>query len=252
MLLISSLLLLSLCGKCIAKTDWYWPEPSRTSSSNPQSRNETWYIGEVKELKWASDLDAYDIGLTQGRQDADHGSVFIFRKGNWTSSLTQTHMFWVVQSFHFDLSLTDSFYLQINDHKVPASQRTFRGTTYFTIKPAPQNSSNTCPSNNNTTIPPLTNQPLVDRKAKLVGMWLGLGLGVPLLLALASIAFLLTLSRRAKQNHFVESKNGYDNTLKELTRDKEYHKPPGCNEVHEVADRDIVHEAPEWNAAFPR
>lgn len=154
-------------------------------------------------------------------------------------------MLWTVQSFaSFDLSLTNTFFLQIND-----GNRNVKATNAFIIQNATPNATNTCPLNNTTTSLSETGLLLPDRKARLVGIGLGVGLGVPLLLALASIVFLLTSSRRVERAGSPDTKLGVNTTVEEPREDfYYYHEASGQNEVYEASNRDTVHEAPEGNA----
>lgn len=161
-------------------------------------------------------------------------------------------MVWSVQIFNFDLRTTDFYYLQINDQIFTPGGgigATFRPTNYFVIKPATQNTTGTCTPINNTTALPESNPLLPDRKTRVVGIGLGDGLGVPLLLALASLAFLLTSSRRVERDGPPETNIGVKNTVEEQPRKDfdNHYEAPGQNEVYEASDCDVVHEAPDGN-----
>lgn len=242
MLSIISLLLFSFSKICVAiRIDWFSPEPYKPSSS----QKEIWFEREIKELIWTSDMPEYGIYLTQNRHESPLAKwVCIFRQsldilfplqklrltnsplGKGKNETAQTHMLWTVQTFlSFDLSLTNSFFLQIND-----GNHNFIATNNFVIKNATQNTTDTCPPNNITTALPLG---------------LGVGLGVPLLLALAGIAFLLTSSRRGERDGLPYTKIGADTIVEEPRKDFYYHyEAPSQNEVHEVSHNDVVHEAP--------
>ncbi|RDI78592.1 hypothetical protein Vi05172_g11493 [Venturia inaequalis] len=235
MLLTIALLFFTFGKACIAaRAGWYSPEPF--SASSPQT--EIWYEREIKELRWDADMDDYGIYLTQGKQKNPLGDwVCIYHKQK--NNTSQSRMLWNVQSFpSFDLGLINSFWLQINDNK-----GTFRTTNSFSIQNATRNATSTCPSNNTTTTPGSG-----PNKARMVGIGLGVGLGLPLLLTLASLAFLLISSRRVKRDGLPETKLGVETTMEEPKKDAYHHQEAsGLNEVYEISNHDVVHEAPVGN-----
>ncbi|KAE9988904.1 hypothetical protein EG328_005614 [Venturia inaequalis] len=255
MLLTIALLFFTFGIACIAaRAGWYSPEPFSASSL----QTEIWYEREIKELRWDADMDDYGIYLTQGKQNNPLGDwVCIYRQSYETHSslqelrltilpsdkqknnTSQSRMLWAVQSFpSFDLGLINSFWLQINDNK-----GTFRTTNSFSIQNATRNATSTCPSNNTTTTPGSG-----PNKARMVGIGLGVGLGLPLLLTLASLAFLLISSRRVKRDGLPETKLGVETTMEEPKKDAYHHQEAsGLNEVYEISNHDVVHEAPVGN-----
>ncbi|TID14353.1 hypothetical protein E2P81_ATG09229 [Venturia nashicola] len=239
MLFIITLLLLTVGQTCVAiDSRWVSPGPYVPSSS----QKSIWFEREIKELIWTTDMVEYGIFLTQGKP-AEHNSwVCIFRKNK--NDDRQSRMLWTVQTFTFQLRVSNSFYLQINDGNHHSSL-----TNSFIIKNATQNSTNTCPQSNTTTALRESCPPLSDDKARSVGIGLGVGLGVPLLAALASLAFLLTSFRRIDKDEVQDTKIGVVTAMEEPRKDFYYHhEASNQHEIYEIPNDDAIHEAPEGNA----
>lgn len=264
MFFIVALLLLAVGRACNAfKADWYSPKPPSTRSSQAQ----VWYEREIQELIWQADVTDYGIYLTQGTPTKSlknwvciyrqyHGArsplqelrLIILPSGKGINNTDKSRMLWAVQSFTFDLSLTNSFFLQIND-----GNHSFSASSSFVIKTAAQNSTNTCSQSNTTTTLRENNPSLSDHKTQMVGLAVGVGLGIPLLLTLASLVFLLTSSRRVERDVIPDIKLGVENTMEDPRKDAYYHhETSGQNEIFEISNSDVVHEAPDGNAVLDR
>ncbi|KAE9961848.1 hypothetical protein EG328_001466, partial [Venturia inaequalis] len=168
-----------------AQVVWFYPV---RNSDTPQ---ETWYLGEIKELNWDTNEPEYNIYLQQNRALQATGSAIIFRKEELNNAVKK--MNWTVQRYNFDFTSTTEFYLVIADLKGNTTTSEYMTIlpTYKVTPPTTQNTT-TCTTNNGTTVSG-------DGKVKTVGIGLGIGLGIPLVAALGTIVFLTNHLRKTRR-----------------------------------------------------
>ncbi|RDI80748.1 hypothetical protein Vi05172_g9161 [Venturia inaequalis] len=236
-----------------AQVVWFYPV---RNSDTPQ---ETWYLGEIKELNWDTNEPEYNIYLQQNRALQATGSAIIFRQftehlawlihgadevclGKEELNNAVKKMNWTVQRYNFDFTSTTEFYLVIADLKGNTTTSEYMTIlpTYKVTPPTTQNTT-TCTTNNGTTVSG-------DGKVKTVGIGLGIGLGIPLVAALGTIVFLtnhLRQTRRAQAPSSYSTEQVITATTKENDDPQvRYQDIASQPQVFEASGRGSIHEAP--------
>lgn len=149
---------------------------------------------------------------------------------------------WSIQSYNFDLSLDETFFLNISSDSFTAGEKNIvTRTNFFKISAKAQDTAGTtctsspCPTNKSTTTPS-------GQNSKMIEIGLGIGLGIPLGIALISILFLVKRLRESRKNQLGGQTN--NTPLATQTQHFSYQETPMYGQVHEISTRNEVHEAP--------
>lgn len=153
-------------------------------------------------------------------------------------------MLWTVQAYNFNLGLNLPFYLNISSDGSPTVDSTIiTRTNFFNITPSRRDTSGT--STTFTLSPDSTNKPTsADGKNRMIEVELGLGLGIPLLIALISIFLLVRRLRKNVKAHLEMVTKDVPIAAETNQQFSREDAPKYGPMVHEISARDEVHEVP--------